>query len=51
MLKRIGVHWQVVREVEVAGADTAGQGTAERSLQSAGAEGQQLFAVREEEAS
>ena len=40
---------QVVWEIQIGGADTAGQSAAERSLQTAGAEGQERLGVGEKE--
>ncbi len=42
-------HRQIVRKIQIGGADTAGQSSAERSLQTAGPKGQERFGVREKE--
>src|SRR4029077_15661929 len=43
------MYGQIVRKVEVCSADAASQGSAERGLQSASAERQQLLGIGEEE--
>ena len=44
------MNWKVVREIQVCRADAAGQGPAERSLQSSSTERKERFGIRIEEA-